>query len=65
MSYGGDRCDVGNAVLGVADRLDVDGPRVLIYSRVELRRVVPDDPFDVYLKFAQVYSKLVERAAIY
>lgn len=65
MCHGSNGRDIRNTVLRVADRLNVDGSRVLVNGFVKLRWVIPDDPFDVNLEFAQIYSELVETAAVY
>lgn len=64
MGYGGNRGDIGDTVLRVADSLEVDRPSFLVDSFLELLRIMANHPFDVDIELAQVHTKLVERASI-
>lgn len=65
MGHSSNRRKIRDTVLGITDRLKVDGPCILVDCLVEFLRVIPDNPFDVDLELAQIYPELVEAAAVY
>lgn len=52
MRDSSDGSNIWDTVLGVADRLDVDGPCVVVNCLFELGGIVSDYPLDVDLEFA-------------
>jgi hypothetical protein len=60
----GERFEVRNVVLGVADRLDVESLGLLVDQPLELRGIIPVDETDLEAKARKCHLELVIGAAV-